>query len=307
MGYRLKAAIQQVVALLPNGLANTAYYFLQRRFGRLREIDPLPYFQNALTLIRAAGPANCIDGRVVFEVGTGRTANIPLAFWLAGAKRVITFDLNRYLRPELMLESIHACRPRLIEIVQLFKNNGVPLHQDRLQALIACESASSVLTLAGIEYHAPADAAGTGLADASIDWHVSVNVLEHIPPQILIAILTEARRILRPDGLLIHQVDPSDHFAHTDHSLHAVNFLRYSESQWKRIAGNQFMYQNRLRFPEYLRMVDETGFRITASETEIDGPALSQLNKGFPVHVDFRHYAPEDLAVTKLIFSAKRM
>ena len=39
-----------------------------------------------------------IKEKVVFEVGTGREIFTPIAFWLFGAKAVITVDLNKLLK-----------------------------------------------------------------------------------------------------------------------------------------------------------------------------------------------------------------
>jgi SAM-dependent methyltransferase len=291
---------------LPDRAANEVYYFLQRRFGRLQRVDPLPYFEQALSLMRLSGAYHMLNGSTIFEVGTGRTVNIPFAFWLAGAARIITVDLNRYLRTELVTESIQACRTQRRQIIDLFARYGVPLMTPRLETLLACPTAAAAFSVTQIDYHAPADAAQTQLPDSTVDLHISINVLEHISSQVLGNIFAEARRILRPHGLLLHQVDPSDHFAQTDPALHLAHFLRYSQARWDRIAGNQFMYQNRLRAPEYLRLIAAAGFAIGETRTEQDARTLAELKSGFPIHPDFSRYSLEELATTKLAFAAER-
>lgn len=51
------------------------------------------------------------------EVGTRRRINIPLAFWLKGARRTVTGDLNLYLKEELIREDLQYImeNPREIE------------------------------------------------------------------------------------------------------------------------------------------------------------------------------------------------
>ena len=66
---------------------------------------------------------------------------------------------------------------------------------------------------AGIDYRAPGDATNTGLEDGSVDAHFSYNVFEHVPAEAIEKILAEARRILKPGGVCVHYVDPSDHYA----------------------------------------------------------------------------------------------
>jgi len=44
------------------------------------------------------------------------------------------------------------------------------------------------------------NAADTGLPDHSVDCHFSMTVLEHIPPEVIRDIFTEAKRILTRGG-----------------------------------------------------------------------------------------------------------
>ena len=305
MNFRIKSFVQRIIACLPAPLANDAYYFIQRRWGRLQQVDPMPYFRQALLLIKLSRECWPSSGPIVLEVGTGRTVNIPFALWLAGATRIITLDLNRYLRPELVMESLSAFRRDHTELAALFTENDIPILQERWTALLSCTTADEALSIAQIEYHAPADAAHTIFYAQSIDLHISVNVLEHVPPNVLRNIMIEARRLLRPNGRMVHTVDPSDHFSQTDPSLNSVNFLRYSQSEWSKIAGNQFMYQNRLRVSDYQRTLEQSGFCIESKSTALDSKALKAILSGFPIHADFSHLTPEDLATAKLDFIAR--
>ena len=97
-----------------------------------------------------------------------------------------------------------------------------------------------------------------------------MTVLEHVAPQALEGILREARRILKPGGAALHFIDPGDHFAHSDRTISAINFLRYSERDWQRVAGNEFAYCNRLRASDFLSMAARVGFRATRTEIEVD-------------------------------------
>lgn len=103
------------------------------------------------------------------------------------------------------------------------------------------------LTEANIVYLVPVDAANTGLPDASVDYNISNTVLEHIPKKDIEQILKEGRRILKDDRIAIHFIDLSDHFQHQDSSITKINFLRYSDENWEKIAGIQLAYCNRLR------------------------------------------------------------
>jgi ubiquinone/menaquinone biosynthesis C-methylase UbiE len=78
------------------------------------------------------------------------------------------------------------------------------------------------------------------LPDACVDYHISNNVFEHILKADITRILKEIIRILKKDGIAIHFIDLIDHFQHQGSGITKINFLRYSEKEWDKIAGNQF-------------------------------------------------------------------
>ena len=92
----------------------------------------------------------------------------------------------------------------------------------------------------------------------------------------------------------------SDHFCHQDNSISAINFLRYSEKQWRSIAGNEFAYCNRLRVSDYLRLFSEAGFAVIKNETKLDESCIMLVRKGFPVSPDFSKYTVEELCAASL-------
>ncbi len=102
--WKLKAMMQNAIALLPSSASYAAYYWMQRNFGALRQMDPMDrlcYGVEIWKRLRRQGrdPA---DG-VFFEVGTGRVPLVPLAYWLLGANKTITVDLNPYVKDELFV------------------------------------------------------------------------------------------------------------------------------------------------------------------------------------------------------------
>jgi hypothetical protein len=104
MNWKIKAAVQNACAALPVGREHV-YFGIQKLFGDVvRKPDPLQMMQGAAELtglLEKAGRP--VAGVRVFEVGTGRRIDMPLGLFLAGAKSVTTVDLQRYLRPELVL------------------------------------------------------------------------------------------------------------------------------------------------------------------------------------------------------------
>jgi SAM-dependent methyltransferase len=307
MKWRRKARIAKLVAALP--ASDAIYYRVQRRFGSLRpgRHDPCGWLSAAARMARwISDHDGDVAGKVVLEVGTGRTVDLPMGLWLCGAARVITVDLNRYLSADLVAESLRFLRARPQAALACFGDLARhPGFAARFRTLLACrDGVDALLQTVNVEYVAPADAARLALPAASIDYHVSYAVLEHIPADVITAILVEARRLLRPEGLLVHVIDPSDHFAHDDASLTTVNFLRFSEREWQALAGNRFAYHNRLRAPTYSELFTRAGARILRQLEVTDADSLRALRNGFPVHESFRHMAPEKLAIRGLTLAA---
>ena len=76
-------------------------------------------------------------GATFLEVGTGRRINTPLAFWLLGAERVITVDLNPYLKEELVKNDLDYIQKNKIEIQNLFEGR---IFNDRLNSALVSSS-----------------------------------------------------------------------------------------------------------------------------------------------------------------------
>ncbi|HYG10212.1 MAG TPA: methyltransferase domain-containing protein [Pyrinomonadaceae bacterium] len=303
MNWQRKARIQNLIAALP--LSNALYYAMQRSVGSLRagRANPVEYFDAArrtVEWIRATG--RDVEGMRFLEVGTGRNVNLPTALWLCGAAEVTTVDLNPYLSSALVFESNEYVRRHEREVLQAFgAEAGRPQFQARLAQLSSFKGdLDALLRMMNVRYLPQADAAQLPLADGSIDAHVSFAVFEHIPARVLARILSEARRILTDDGLLVHIIDPSDHFSHDDASITAINFLQFGDDEWAKWAGNKFMYHNRLRAFEYLELFERAGVRVIEQAQTIDEPSLRALRNGFPLHPQFSHIPVEQLAVRSL-------
>lgn len=283
MHWKLKAKIQNAVALLPASASYEAYYWLQRHFGGLRQVDPIESLTAGIeTGTRIQEQGGAISGKVFFEVGTGRVPMAPLAYWLMGAKKTISIDLNPYLKEELLAESLRYISENEAVISRLF---GSLLDNERFGELLAYSrksrlTSAGLLGLSQVDYIAPGDAANSRLPDRSIDFHTSYNVFEHIPPRILRNIIEEGNRIIKNNGFFIHRIDYSDHFSHSDESISAINFLQYSDDDWERYAGNRYMYMNRLRHDDFITLFESVGHRIVEAQPDMDHRSQELLRTG---------------------------
>ncbi|MFC1951163.1 methyltransferase domain-containing protein [Chloroflexota bacterium] len=282
MKWKLKSLIQNAVSMLPSSLSYRTYYWIQRRFGGLKHVDPRNDLAAGIEIAkRIKKMGHKVEGNVLFEIGTGRNAMAPLSYWLMGAEKTITIDLNPYLKEELVKESITYISSIKEEIIEAFGDN---LSQRRLEKLIKFSQSNynlaSFLTFCHIEYIAPGNAANTSIPPDSIDFHTSHHVLEHIPPTEIKAILKEGNRITKHNGLFVHRIDHSDHFSHSDQSISTINFLQFNEKEWHKLAGNRYMYMNRLREDDYIKLFEAVNHNIMNIESTKDMKALDLVRKG---------------------------
>ena len=298
MRWRQKALIQKTFSRLPGG--DYLYRLVQKRFGTL-DSDPWFRLPHLLAMLRAMGKAGFDPaGKAFFEVGSGHKPIMPLGFFLAGAAKVTTVDLNRRMDPVIVLDMLGRMNEDAARIrAELGAEVPAKLIEPRLKALRDFQgSLQQLLELTRIEYLAPADAAHTDLKNESIDCHFSTTTLEHISLPVLHDIFREARRLLKPDGVAVHFIDLSDHYQHQDPTISKINFLKYSAEEWQKIAGNRFAYTNRLRAPDFRRMFAETGFEPILEDLDVDPESLDALAGGFKPDAAFRGLSPQDLCTT---------
>ncbi len=302
MKWKIKAAVQKTMDMLPPEISQNAYYFTQRRFGSLKRINPEKHLSAGLsTWNRIKKLGYDPSGKTFFEIGTGRIPLFPIAYWLLGAGKIITLDINRYLRPELLLESIQYIAANKETVRRLL---GPSMEKGRLHTLIDFAEKRPFqpdyfLKTCHIEYIAPADAANTGLPDSSVNFHTSYTVFEHIPEEDIEKILNEGNRITEKYGLFIHTIDYSDHFAVSDKTISSINFLRFPERKWRIYADNRYMYMNRLRHDDYIRLFERAGHRIIGSETATNPRLIKILRSGeLQLNEAFKEKTEDILTIT---------
>jgi ubiquinone/menaquinone biosynthesis C-methylase UbiE len=160
------------------------------------------------------------------------------------------------------------------------------------------------LNFLNIEYIAPGDASHIDLPENSVDFHTSYTVFEHIPPEVIKKILKEGKRVLKNDGLFVHRVDYSDHFSHSDKTISTINFLQFSDSEWDKLAGNKFMYMNRLRHDDFQELFFECNTAIILEEVFHD-QTLNSVLETISIHDKYKSKEKDILLVISSWFIAQ--
>ena len=302
MRWLAKAALQRGLGALPQG-ERLNYVFQRRVLRSLPAGDPAlrRKFARAvqhLGVYREHGPDVAAADACFYEFGAGWDLAIPLAYAMLGVGRQVLVDIRPSARIELVNDSIASFERLRDEL-------GAEAGQELRPLGGPVSTLEELGSRFGITYLAPRDARDTGLPAASIEFVSSTDTCEHIPEADLAAIFRECHRLLRPRGAFSCRIDLQDHYSYFDPSLSRYNFLRFSDSSW-RLVNSPLHFQNRLRSPDYLRLVREAGFELVVERPS--GPSeegLAEL-KALPLAPRFRDYSAEELGVTVLSFVAHR-
>jgi SAM-dependent methyltransferase len=274
--WQAKARAFAVLSNIPFG--DDLHYALQRYVTRRlprpeKQVSSIHAFAQKLLNTYCEYSSRPPQASTFYEFGTGRDLVTPLAFSAHGAKRFITVDIERLAK------------------LDLIRSNAAIISKASGANRLGINSWDDLDRLWNIEYRAPADARATDLASNSIDCAVSVETLEHIPMTDIAAILKELRRILRPNGVALMQIDYGDHFKRFDPSISSFNFLTYSEEEWTPFQS-RFQYVNRLRHSEYLQLFKDAGFQILSDRPDCRSPEPAIMERLAP---HFRQFSERDL------------
>jgi hypothetical protein len=293
----VKAALQRTISVLPG--RQSVNYAFQKHITKSLDFDAI-WFQRRLRECRwhlenylntTAHP----NARIV-ELGTGWYPTIPVSFWLCGANKIYTFDIQPVLRIEALQNTFHsfiasADRGELREALPWVKEDRLAV----LRHLIGKQGKpATILMDLGIEALIR-DARNTGLESGTVDFLYSNSVLHEIPEHILISIFSEFKRLASTNGVMSHYIVMKDLYSLFDSSITQFNFLKYSDWTWS-LLNNPLQYHNRLRVADYRRIHHSSGFTPLYEHDERGSPADLEKVRLAP---KFMHYNTDDLLVTR--------
>ncbi len=292
MRWWMKAAILQGFARLPRG--DRLYAHFQSRFGELARLEQSTRFDNAILILQKArehAPAG--DALHVVELGTGWVPSVPLAFMLAGA-RVDTFDVTQLVRSDYFVRCRDEIARRLPEFAAAA---GVPEPEmaSRIGRIAQESDFATAAQILGGSYQAPRDTRQLPFPDGQVDVVVSNLVLQCIPRKLLPGVLKESERILKPDGVAVHRIWMGDEYSAGDPHRNHLDYLRYSQSTWDRCFNHSIKHLNRLRYPQFVALIEEAGFEIVACRKTVDEDSIPHLRQR-GVAAEFRDLSWEDVA-----------
>jgi len=303
--WMLKAIVQKTISFLP--YSQRINYFFQKYVTKGVYLSDA-YFEDRLEHARNHIEAweRLSDGaplRNTLELGAGWYPVVPIALFLYGAEHIRTVDVSLLTNADHVRTTIrkfleYADQGKLEPYLRPDPKRLDALRQLGFEAQV--RSFEQLAQALHIEYLVQ-DARQLHLSDGAVDLAHSNNTFEHIYPDILLGILREFRRIVRPGGVQSHFVDLSDHFAHFDTSITIYHFLRFSPAAWRWI-DNTVQPLNRLRITDYRRLYHETSLPI--SEENLRAGNVERL-RTVPVHPYFLGNTEAENAVSHGYFFSK--
>jgi SAM-dependent methyltransferase len=304
MNWQIKGLAQNVLSVVPGG--NRLNDFFQRTVGGLRDLSReigIKVSDWSIFVSNLNELGFPVRGVRCFEIGTGWFPTLPVCFSLAGAARCSTFDLVAHLSPNLTFKMLAALEPHLHSFAGLTSRPAAEIDA-AYRRLRSAGSVPELLSAAGVDYHAPADATATDLLPGTVDLVFSNSVLEHVSRGTISAMMRESYRVLRPGGLAVHSVNCGDHYAYFDRRITAINYLTYTDREW-RFWNNRILFQNRLRPRDLLGLAKEAGFEIVLHKQKPRKELLAAL-PGLRIAPEFQGYPPEELCCTSVDFVARK-
>jgi SAM-dependent methyltransferase len=259
--------------------------------------NKITHARDHLAYLKASPDSNRNEDRLILELGTGWYPIVPLAFYLSDAGKVTSLDIQNWLTKDGFLTTIRKLEEwKMAGKLDLFIPDLNPQKWNSLLALLKNEQDYELAQLCSAIGFTPMlqDARNLDFPANYFDFIVSNNTFEHVFEEVLTDILKEFNRVVKPEGLMSHFIDLSDHFAHFDHSITIYNFLQFSKQRWA-LIDNTIQPQNRLRWKDYRKIYADLNIPIT-EETIRSGDlaALATVN----IHPEYGTYSSEELAIS---------
>ena len=314
--WKIKSVFSKALQIIP--LGDRLYYFIQKNITKSVWVNNESfkrYFVDKvikhLTQINKHGKIS-LETAAFFEFGAGWDLLAPIGICLVGGvKRYVTVDINAYIRPELIKNTLKLYAENEEYIYKVCEENGIAVSDSmqRVRVLLNGFDERNLFNYIkdnlGIEYMTQSDAGHTLFEDGKFDYIITNVTLEHIPREAINSIFAECRRILKSNGMMSHTIDCQDHYSYYDKSITVYNYLQFSNKEWQKYntAGH---FQNRLRTNDYRQLFEENGFScievLYKNPTEDDRRALNTIQ----IADEYKEYSEDDLLIRSVHFVAKK-
>ncbi len=254
-------------------------------------------------------------GKRVLEIGAGYNIGIAVRFSASGAERVVTMDKFVPLQDTAYTRDLYRTLRRSLPGSE----------QESFDEAIAIDGSLRLNSQKlNYVYGKSLEELSPGLKPASFDLIVSNAVLEEIYD--LDPLFAAMDRLLKPGGMLIHNIDLGDYGMFTKHGFHPLEFLTIPEPVYRYMVECSGQ-PNRKLVNYYRGKMTELGFssevlvyQVVGRKRRID-PPKTQLENGTDyseqtlqlireirprLSVAFRSLPDQDLMIQGVTLAAKK-
>ena len=302
--YLGKHAAQKVLGAVPSGFR--AQQWLKRAMRRDDWFRDEDFIRARLrTKVDRFNLAGIEPPEAVVEQGTGSLGLDLVLFHLAGARRILTYDTTPWLRADLLRRNAEVL-VAATDIVRRWCGTVPEDIEDRAARLRTSLDAPRDILLKrlGVTVRVTRSMDRSEIGSASVDLFYSDSVMQFVAGRDLMALVREARRLLKPSGRCFHWVDCFDSHSRTDARVPKLAYLRWPEPAWSLLTSRYLNYQNRWRMPRFVTLFESEGFRVRTFRTVVHADDLAYVKRRLAHTARFEDMAPDDIAASRFLLTA---
>ena len=186
------------------------------------------------------------------------------------SKKILEFGAGKSLEQNIFLsyKSNHKFDQTLIDISNMFDIDLFNKANEKISKLLDTNrhpfirSINDLKKIYNITYLAPCSIDEIKERGFLFDACISSTTLEHFPLKVLNNTFEVLKKIINKDGIISALIDYSDHYSHTDSKIGNLNFLQFTDDEWKKY-NTPFLFQNRLRHQDFKDFFLKMGYKIS--------------------------------------------
>jgi len=262
INWKIKAFIYNILYVFK---AQKFLFFIQKKITRRASIKIDKIDDNWNYHLKFLKSFNSVN---VLEFGAGKSLeqNIFLNYQLNEKLSQTVIDVSNMIDINLFNEANN-------QIATILKKDKKPF----------VRSINDIKKFYNIQYLAPCDIKKIEKLGLKFDACISTTTLEHLPEEILKSHLESLKKILKKDGIISSLIDYSDHYCHTDSKIGGLNFLQYSEKDWKKY-NTPYLFQNRLRHQDYRYIFKTKDYEIIEEKKGSIGKPPQTISDKFDIN-----------------------
>ena len=238
INWKLKSLLYKIFSQLK---LNKTFYFIQKYVTKRSNVNIKPSVR-----LWKLHSKNIKEHQIktVLEIGAGKSLeqNIFFSYFFNNSLEQTVIDIKKMIDFDLVNEA----SKQISELLNVQKLKSVSSYND-------------LFNFYNIKYIAPYKTQNLIEEKKVFDLCVSTAALEHFSIKDLRTLFKDLDIVLKKGGYISAIIDYSDHYSHTDRNISELNFLKYSEKQWQNY-NNTYLYQNRLRHDDYVKLLNEYKF-----------------------------------------------